>query len=438
MRKVLFLDRSYATLFVSSDKFESIYVCLGRENKKDLLRRRLKVVGCFDEEYSALPQAVIPDNYLMFSFAADRFLKLRFDYSKRREILGKEISFWSKVLDEQKPDLIVNEVCTTEFVEVLYIEAKKRGIDYKTFLYGFQDNYAYWLDSPFNSEICESRWESVTVTDEIRQKAEAFCDSVIDRQSQPYYVRNLNFGILHLALHGLNGLFRAYLNALRHRREFHYEDYRVIWKTWMNARLCRLVRRYDDLGDVKDEEYVFFPLHFVPEATISYFAEFFSEQAEVIEEMARCLKTNQRLVVKEHPQQVGMLLTRSYREVKRRNPNIVYLPGNIPSSDVIARCKLIVTITGTAGFEGIILGKPVITLGNVFYNHCSEVRKASSYKELKRLLREETYAVPDRERVRHFVAEFFAMQSAGMPSYNASQENIDNFTHHIEKMLANE
>ena len=438
MKKVLFLDREYATLFVNSYQFESIYVCLGRDAKKTLEKRGLRIVGCFEEEYDHLPIANVPDDYLIYSFSSDRFLTRRFDYSKRLEILGKEISFWSKILDDQKPDLIVNEVCTIEFMEVLYIEAKKRGIEYKPFLYGFQDNYAYWLSSPFNSEISDEKWRGVIITEEIKKKANDFCDALIEKRYRPYYVRNLNNNVFRSILAGFHGYLEVQIRAIRHIGHFYYEDYRQIWSGWMRARFARLFRHYDHFEDVKETEYVFFPLHYVPEATISYFSEFYSNQSSVIEEVAKCLKTNQRLVVKEHPQQVGVLLTREYDDVKKRNPNIIYLPGSIISNDIINNCKLIVTITGTAGFEGMILGKPVITLGKVFYNHCSQVNRVASYAELKQMIRNENYKVPNNDEVRHFVSEFFALQEPGQPSMTADKENLENFTHYIEQQLANE
>lgn len=438
MKRVLFLDREYATLFVKSDKFESIYACLGRDNKRNLSQRGLTIVGCFDEMFDSLPVADIPNNYLRYSFSSDRFLKGRFNYEKRREILGKEISFWTKILDEQKPDLIVNEVCTTEWVEVLFIEANKRGIEYKSFLYGFRDNYAYWLDSPFNSEISETRWNRLDITEAVKEEAEKFCEALIEKNYRPYYVQNLNNNAVRSLFAGLHGYIKVYLNELKHIGSFHYEDYRNIWNLWMKARLARFFRRYDRIEDIQKKEYVFFPLHFVPEATISYFSEFYSNQAAFIEGVAKSLKSNQVLVVKEHPQQLGMLLTREYQTVKKECANVVYLPGNIPSSDVTVGCKLIVTITGTAGFEGMILGKPVITFGDVFYNHCPECNKLSSYKELKQMIRNDSYVIPDKDRVRKFVAEFFAIQEPGRPTYETTQENLNDLTFRIEQFLSNE
>ena len=134
MKKILILDRYYTTKLAKSDKYEFIIACLTKKNKEQFQKEGYNVVGCFEEDYSELPIADYPNNYLLFSFDSDRFLR-RYSFEKRREILGKEISFWSQILDGHKPDLIINEVCTIEWMEVLYIEAKKRNIIYHTPLY---------------------------------------------------------------------------------------------------------------------------------------------------------------------------------------------------------------------------------------------------------------------------------------------------------------
>ena len=128
-KKVLVLDRNYVFKYMNSDLFDVIIVCLQSRSKKKHQREGLTVVGCFEEEYDNLPIANIPDNYLIHSFDSDRFLA-KYDWNKRQEILGKEISFWSNILDSYKPDCIVNEVVTIEWMEVMAIEANIRHIPY--------------------------------------------------------------------------------------------------------------------------------------------------------------------------------------------------------------------------------------------------------------------------------------------------------------------
>ena len=223
MKRILILDRYYTTRFAKSEKYEFIVAALTVKNKNDFLAEGNKVVGCFEEDYDKIEVAKYPENYLIFSFDSDRFLK-RFPIDKRREILGKEITFWAKILDEYKPDFIINEVCTIEWMEVLYIEAKKRNIEYKTFLFGQISHKCYWLDTPFNSSISPERFASVEITEELISAAEAFCREKIEKQQKPFYAKVKSYSNLHCLISSYKRYFIECWKEMRHKG-FMYEYY---------------------------------------------------------------------------------------------------------------------------------------------------------------------------------------------------------------------
>lgn len=423
MKKILFLDRNYCFKYIKSDKFESIFVAVSPKTKKELLNAEVNVVGCFEEEYEQLPIAEYPTNYLLFSFDSDRFLN-SYPYFKRREILGKEISFWTRILDEYKPDLIVNEVCTMELTEVLYIEAKKREIPYHTFL-GLFPGKAYWVDEPFNSMISEERWNQIELTDELLSKAEELYDNVRIKNAKPLYAivakRSVARDMLSAVKYYVSQQFR-----LHTRRGFVYEQYVGQSYLWIQRNISRIFRRYDILEQIKDTdtEVVFYPLHFEPEATISYFVELYMRQVFDIEQIAHCLGQKQVLVVKEHPQQPGMLLTKRFQEIKKRCPNVLFLSSDISSYEMFKTTDLVVTLVGTAGYEAMIMGIPTIVLGDVFYRACPCVTYCESFRELKRVIRGKQYNIPTKEAMIPFLARFAAMQTNGHP--NLGKENVDN------------
>lgn len=415
MKKVLFIDRLYSFLNIKTDKFEPIYVALNSKGKRLINKYGNQAVACFEEEYENIIPSEVSSDYLLHSFAMDRFLKYRFTHDARLEILGKEISFWSRILDTYKPDLIYNEVCTMEWVEVLYIESKKRNIPYVTFLSGSKLGKIYHLDTPFNSEINKKRWDSVVVSEENVANAIEFVNDTILKKQKPFYAQGPKNNKLKVFFQALHYWVDAKYRRLKSLNKFFYEDYYSyscinLKRVWLS-----LYEHHDYLNDLEGKEYLFFPLHYEPEATISYFCEFNSDQAFLIGNISRCLKTDQILVVKEHPQQLGMLLTKRFQEVKKANANIVYLPGDISSIDVINKCKAIVTITGTAGYEGLMIGKPVFTLGKVFYNACSEVTHIENMYDLKKIIRDEKYKYPQKEKVIEFVARFMSLQLDGNP-----------------------
>ncbi|MEK7623228.1 MAG: hypothetical protein AAB408_00975, partial [Patescibacteria group bacterium] len=185
--------------------------------------------------------------------------------------------------------------------------------------------------------------------------------------------------------------------------------YRTIWQTHANydhakqyaapAGLGRvletkLVDRWRRLVGYKDfytaprwdEDFAFFPLHFEPETSLLNIAPFYSDQVMVIGLIARSLPAHFKLYVKEHPAMVNKR-SRKYYETLLKIPNVILLDPAIKSFTVIEHTKLILTITGTVGWEGILLGKPVISFGNTFYNEFPAVARCRVPEELPDLVR---------------------------------------------------
>jgi len=72
------------------------------------------------------------------------------------------------------------------------------------------------------------------------------------------------------------------------------------------------------------------------------------------------------LVIKEHPKDPHMDLLRRTRK-KHKNVKNYYLT-KVNTRKLIEKCMAIITINSTIGIEGLLYYKPVITLGQAFYN----------------------------------------------------------------------
>lgn len=85
------------------------------------------------------------------------------------------------------------------------------------------------------------------------------------------------------------------------------------------------------------------------------------------------------LVVKEHPSDFGRINYENLKE-KYRQKKVIFTT-TVPSSKLIELSKAVVTINSTVGLEALIKGKPVITLGEAFYNvdgvvhHCDDLSR---------------------------------------------------------------
>ncbi len=113
--------------------------------------------------------------------------------------------------------------------------------------------------------------------------------------------------------------------------------------------------------------YAFFPLHSEPEIALHLYAPYCVDQATVVRNVAQSLPIGVALYVKEHPVMVSAGWRHlSFYDELRRIPNVRLVDGN--AQELVASAEAVVTITGTPGWEAAIAGKPVFTLGDVFYN----------------------------------------------------------------------
>jgi len=138
-------------------------------------------------------------------------------------------------------------------------------------------------------------------------------------------------------------------------------------------RLKRLVRERAALVQevferpVSGERYVFFPLHYQPEASTLVQAPYYLDQPGLIEDISKSLPVGYRLYVKEHFMSRGRRPLGFYRRV-RSVPGVRLLGPKEDTWSLIRDASALAVITGTVGWEGILMSKPVVTFGNVFYN----------------------------------------------------------------------
>lgn len=141
------------------------------------------------------------------------------------------------------------------------------------------------------------------------------------------------------------------------------------------------------------EDFAYFPLHFEPEVAISVAAPFWTDQINLIRQIAKSLPVAFKVYVKEHPDMVGYRTRSYYRELKKI-PNVKLIDPRLSSFNLVQDAKLILTISGTAGWEALLLQKPVITFGRVFYNRLSMVKLCRTIDELPFLVQEQLKSDP--------------------------------------------
>jgi hypothetical protein len=145
--------------------------------------------------------------------------------------------------------------------------------------------------------------------------------------------------------------------------------------------ICKNSIRINDIK--KYYKTVFFPLHLEPELALMGISPEFSNSLEAISWISKSLPANYLLIVKEHPLSYGVR-SKTYYDFLRQIPNVMLSHPKIDSWDWIKKSSFVATITGTAGFEGVYLNKPILSFGmHQVINKLPTVHYASDYKTTK-------------------------------------------------------
>jgi hypothetical protein len=128
-------------------------------------------------------------------------------------------------------------------------------------------------------------------------------------------------------------------------------------------RALRNAAQYDirDLADLP-KRFIYYPLHFTPEASINTPAPFYVDQLRAIDALRLAMPNGCILVVKEHPACLPLRPTGFLRRL-RRLPGVRVARTSMSSLELVKRAALTATVTGTAALEAFLLGRPAMLLG---------------------------------------------------------------------------
>jgi hypothetical protein len=109
-------------------------------------------------------------------------------------------------------------------------------------------------------------------------------------------------------------------------------------------------------------KFIFYPLQYTPESSINVPAPYFVDQFRVIDALRFAMPSDFTLLVKEHPACLEMRPAAFMRRL-RNLVGVQVIKVTTPSTELIRRAALTVTVTGTAAFEAFLLGRPAMVLG---------------------------------------------------------------------------
>jgi len=162
------------------------------------------------------------------------------------------------------------------------------------------------------------------------------------------------------------------------------------------------------------------------------------DQLVTIKYIAQCLPPFYKLYVKEHPSFFAEQSISFYRELKKiRCIKLISPFAN--NFNLIKNAKGICTLGSTMGFEAILLGKPVILLGNPWYRSLPGIKLVNTFEDLSLSLQhiDKIPTLQEDEKIDIVNALYkISFNGVKVPQPEAlSENNISNIADALKKYL---
>lgn len=177
--------------------------------------------------------------------------------------------------------------------------------------------------------------------------------------------------------------------------------------------------------------YIFVPFQVDSDRQILCFSPWISNMRElfsVLEAAADSLPDSVKIVVKEHPS-----CSKDFSDLHKKNSRI-YFANSQNTQLLIEKSMAVATINSSVGLEAMLLNKPVIVLGEAFYNIEKLVYSAGNLEQLKQLFVKTAMLKPscDSNCYLNYLYHQYLIQGSWK---EASEEHKNAMNHRIVELL---
>ncbi len=309
---------------------------------------------------------VATNRHLGRGFSLGGFRHPRSRYSERTDATGmlaafnRRLAFWEREFTEKGITLLVNGEAEAQRV------ARLHGIPCRSVIGSRYRNYHYWCwNEFFEAPPIEAAYHRIAEAP--RREIAAPYDAHM--QYREAFLKTMGLGrtLYDMAYKVAQHLYWRLRRYDKAKGYYMSSEVAFYWRRW-RANRDMTGRRVVRLAEMKDRPFVFFPLHAEPESSLQQASPEYFFQLGAIASIARDLPAGYTLAVKETYQTQGRRPADFYDQI-REFKNVVILDMLELGLEAAQRAEAVVTITGTAGLEAAVLGKPVVTFGrHNFYN----------------------------------------------------------------------
>ncbi len=371
-------------IFITSDAKETRDVKGYLQQESDV--EILEVSAYFEEHWEEFTQEKLVEYEEKYDCAPvwkyiymDRFL-IHDDYDYCVKITAGYFQFWESIFQNSDVDYYYDEAVATLHTALAYIVGRYHGVKYITQMVGrgeIEATHHFFANAPFLFQMEVSQnYQDREYTGKEWEDAENFLQRYenhdIKAGGMKYVETRPRLGFSYLV--SLLPLYFYMRFGRRSNNKYFYMYYRDYgfaldrWKFYFRYKRCR---KYYHKADYT-KKYIYMALHYQPEASTIVCAQKYEKQLFFIDSWAKSIPADTVLYVKEHYVRVGHREESFYTEL-RKYPNVVLIDPWENSRDLILHAQAVTTLTGTVGWEAMLLRKPVIICGRVFYENAPGV-----------------------------------------------------------------
>lgn len=341
---------------------------------------------------------------------SDRYLIYR-DYNYCVNITVGLFEFFENLFSNNSIDYYYSETIATLQCYIAYIVGKKHGVKYicQMTARGLDSTHHYFVMDDFQDNVNFHRdYLTRSYSAEEIEKADSFLKDFESRDIPPQNMvftgNRPRFKLRFLKLPFLR-LVKSFSKELNDPCSYmYYQSYRKLTNPSVYYFRYQKAKKYYNKADY-NEKYVYYPLHYQPEASTIVCAQKYEKQLFYIDSWAKSLPADTKLYVKEHYAVLGHRDLSFYKELEKY-PNVVLIDPWESSRKLIEHAQAVTTLTGTAGWEAMLLRKPVFIGGNIFFDKAPGVIKINDIY-LNYLPEMSKWEKPDRDETVRYLCEYF-------------------------------
>ena len=317
----------------------------------------------------------------------------KFSYLEILSLVEKGCKFYDSILEDVQPDFLMMKAPFAYHDNLLYEMCKNTGIKLLCLRgsgLGFRwmiSQHPNKMDS-FSEEKSELKFANFEDLQDYVKRFDA-SKAVTKLTTIQYHTSKMQK--LKLAIQFL------FKNDEKIRRHY-INSGRTKWKliTKGTARIFylkrNLIESFMEKNFIKDfsesPPFAYLPLHVEPERSLHTDTPFYTDQLEIIRRIAKSLPIDFKLYVKDHPgmKNIGWRSKNYYKQIMEL-PNVELIHPSVKQTELYKKCKLVISINGSAILESNIYGKPSIIFSDADYSRIPSVFKVDKMENLPAIIK---------------------------------------------------